>query len=151
MACGNNQISRDYLSTPPSSQSPLQEIRARLPSDAGNDRLKADVWSTRSGSFQDRPGVSRSHSGVDSRGEGRWDFKPDPGVGKRAYTHMTGKAGWLGPRSLLASLPEAVRKDLAGRQVIVLGKDPNQRWTNERATKFDSMGRVQKTVVRRSR
>src|SRR5262249_12713996 len=149
MACGNNEVSRSYLSSPPKDISPLVEIHARLPNDSSRDRLKSDVWVTRSGRFEDRPGVARAHPGVDSPGEGKWDFKPNADAGNKAYTHMTGRTGWLGPASLLNQLPEVARKSLESRRVIVLGKSPNQRWVNERATTFDSMNRAQETVVRR--
>lgn len=154
MACGNGKVSRGYLSTQPTDKSPLKEIAVKLPHDSSDDRLKADVWATAHGKFEDRPGVQRKFPGVNS-GEGRWDFKPDKNVEYvprevRPYTHMTGRVGWLGPESLLSKLPADVRKDLEGRRFVVLGKDPEQTWLNERNTTVTSDRHTQKTVVRRA-
>jgi hypothetical protein len=82
---------------------------------------------------------------------GRWDFKPDKNVeyvpGKvRPYVHLTGRAGWLGPESLLSRLPADAQKEIKGRRFIVLGKDPGQTWVNERNTTENSEGK-QTTVV----
>lgn len=151
MACGNNRVSRDYLSSQPVAQSPLREIHARVGDDRGSDRLKADVWSTRSGTFIDPPGATRRHKDVDSPGEQRWTFAPEPGASSKAYTHMTGRTGWLGPKAVLDRLPAAERQELEGRRFIVLGTKPGQTWINERATTFDSQGRTQRTVVRRAK
>ncbi|MDQ6948617.1 MAG: hypothetical protein M3256_20755 [Actinomycetota bacterium] len=156
MACGNNHVSRDYLSTPPSTASPLTQIVARLPNDSSDDRLKGEVWTTSQGRFEDKSGAKRAHADVVSPGEKRWDFKPDSGAGPKGYTHMTGRTGWLGPASLLERLPAETRKSLESRRVIVLGTEPGQRWVNERATAFTSgkpHGKPlpQTTVVRRAR
>lgn len=156
MACGNNHVSRDYLSTPPSTASPISQIGARLPNDKSDDRLKGEVWTTSRGRFQDKPDTTRAHADVVSSGEKRWDFKPDTGSGPKAYTHMTGRTGWLAPEALLDRLPAEARKSLEGRRVIVLGKEPGQRWVNERATTFTSgkpSGKplAQTTVVRRAK
>jgi hypothetical protein len=158
MACGNNHVSRDCLHSAPVTESPLQQIRVRLPEDDGKDRLKADVWTTHSGSFQDREGVTREHRDVDSPGRDksdrptaeRWDFRPDPGATKKSYTHMTGRAGWLGPKAVIDRLPKEAAEALRGRRSIVLGKSADQTWVNERATTFDSRDRSQTTVVRRA-
>jgi hypothetical protein len=151
VACGNNKVSRDYLSSQPVAHSPLREIHARVPSDRSADRLKADVWTTQSGSFADAPKTERRHQAVDSPGERRWSFVPERGADPKAYTHMTGRAAWLGPESVLDRLPPTARRDLEGKRVIVLGKDASQTWVNERATTFDSRGRSQTTVVRRAK
>lgn len=158
MACGNGEVDRDGLGSQPETRSPLREIAVKLPRDSSSDRLKADVWTTGYGEFKDKPGVQRKFPGVNS-GEGRWKFKPDDHVvfvDKKIepYTHMTGRAGWLGPESLLSKLPADVRKDLEERRVIVLGKSPEQTWVNERDTTVTSIppgrskGYDQKTVVR---
>lgn len=162
MACGNGKISRGYLSSQPTGKSPLSEIAVRLHGDSSSDRLKADVWSTAHGEFEEQPGVQRKFPGVNS-GEineetgklGIWKFKPDEDVAfvdhkVRPYTHMTGRVGWIGPESLLNKLPADVRKDIEGRRFIVLGKDPDQKWVNERNTTVTSDGYDQKTVVRRA-
>jgi hypothetical protein len=156
MACGNNHVSRDYLSSAPVSQSPVQEIHVRLPGSTPTDALKTDVWTTRSGSFKDRDGVSREFDSVSSpgrdkgyeRGKPSWDFQPAPGANAKAYTHMTARAGWLGPDAVLDRLPKEAADALRGRRSIVLGKSAKQTWVNERATTFDSRHREQTTVVR---
>ena len=159
MACGNNHVSRDYLSSAPVSQSPLQEIHVRLPGSGSTDSLKTDVWTTRSGTFKDRDGVSREFGSVDSPGRDKgyetgkmsWDFQPERGAHAKAYTHMTGRAGWMGPDAVLDRLPKEAADALRSRRSIILGKSANQTWFNERATTFDSRGRVQTTVVRPTR
>jgi hypothetical protein len=152
VACGNGNISRGYLSSPPTDESPLKEIAVKLRSDSSDDRLKADVWATARGEFKDRPGIQRRFPGVNS-GEGRWDFQPDENVEYvphrvEPYTHMTGRVGWLGTESLLSKLPADVREDIEGRRFIVLGKDPDQKWVNQRNTTVTSDNYDQKTVVR---
>lgn len=166
MACGNNHVSRDGLHSAPVTESPLQQIRVRLPEEDADDRLKADVWTTRSGSFQDRDGVTREHRDVDSPGHDnvskpraeRWDFRPDSGASNKAYTHMTGRAGWLGPEAVIDRLPAEAARALHGRRSIVLGTSAEQLWVNERNTTFDSVksrkypdGRPQTTVVREAK
>lgn len=157
MACGDGEITRDHLSSPPADKSPLKEIAVKLPKDSSGDRLKADVWATAHGQFKEKPGVEeeRNFPGVNSgevKGKrGRWDFKPDKNVeyvpGKvRPYVHLTGRAGWLGPESLLSRLPADAQKEIKGRRFIVLGKDPGQTWVNERNTTENSEGK-QTTVV----
>lgn len=148
MACGNNKISRSYLSSQPVTTSPLAAVRARLPNEQGQDRLKADFWFTTAGTFEDPSHTLRQHADVDTPGEPRWAFAPQPGQTTKAYTHATGRAGWLGPQAVVDRLPSDAQKALAGRRVIVLGKDATQVWVNERATTFDSQHRTQTTVVR---
>lgn len=147
MACGNNKIDRSYLSSQPSTSSPLAQIQARVDFHP-RDRLKADVWTTESGRFVDKSGVQRRHPGVTSAGEGGWNHEPASGQPQKSYTHLTGRAGWLGPRAVTDRLPEAAQRALESRRVIVLGTSPNQTWVNERATTFTSAGKKQTTVVR---
>lgn len=151
MACGNGKVSREGLGSQPRNHSPLKDIHLKLPKDGGPERLRADIWTTAHGEFVDKPGVQRKFQGVNS-GEGRWDFKPDPDVvyvDKKIepYTHMTARAGWLGPQSLLEKLPPDARKKLEERRVIVLGRNPDQLWVNEHNTATNSRG-PQKTVIR---
>jgi hypothetical protein len=150
MACGNNHVTRDYLTSQPTTAPDLREIHVRLPADAGAARIKADVWTTRHGTFQDQPGVSRARPGVtgsDERKTAKWDHVDDAGKKTKAYTHLTGRAGWLGPSAVLDRLPADARQALQQRQVIILGKSPNQLWMNERGTMSNSQG-PQTTVVR---
>lgn len=157
MACGNNHVTRDYLTSQPTAAPNLREIHVRLPIDTpvpGSnepDRLKADVWTTRRGAFQDQPGDQRAKPGVtraQERDTARWDHKDEAGRKTKAYTHLTGRAGWLGPPAMLDRLPSETRHALQQRQVIILGKAPDQLWVNERVTTRDSQGRLQTTVVR---
>lgn len=153
MACGNNHVTRDYLTSQPTAAPSLREIHMRLPADAGPDRVKADVWTTRRGAFQDRPGFLRARAGVTGSDEreannARWVHVDDAGKKTHAYTHLTGRAGWLGPSAVLDRLPADARQRLQERQVIVLGRSADQLWVNERGTMTDSEGRLQTTVVR---
>lgn len=157
MACGNNHISRSTLHSAPVAQPPkLREIHVRLPRNNQSDRLKADVWTTTVGTFQDRAGVTREFPGVTSPrqdrgyvpGQKSWDFCKPANVSDKAYTHMVGRAGWLGPESIIGRLPVEAAKALHGRRSVVLGTRANQTWVNERNTTFDSQNRRQTTVVR---
>lgn len=148
MACGNNDVSRGQLTSQPILRPPIT-LRARLPHSSG-ERLKADVWMSRDVEFVDSLGTTRAIPAVDSPGEARWEPVPRPGAPKKAYTHMTGRVGWLGPAALLNRLPPEVAHELQTRRVIVLGTDPDQTWMNERGTRSNRYG-IQKTVVRRAK
>jgi hypothetical protein len=151
LACGNNNISRGYLSSQPQpAAAPLRAIRATLPH---NKSSRAEVYVTTAGDFVDRKDPNRrEHRIADvttprpdpktGKYEQRWDHKPDAdhrntGM-KKPYSHLTGKKEALGPEKFMKSLPEATRIELDKKSVIVIRKD-GRPWRDAKGNWHDTI------------
>ncbi len=151
MACGNNNVSRAYLSSQPQpAAASLRAIRATLPH---NRSSKADVYITTVGDFVERKDPDRAQRRIadvttprrdpkTGKYEQRWEHKSDPDrrdtSAKRPYWHLTGKREALGPEKFMRGLPEATRIDLEKKSVIVIRRD-GRPWRDAKGNWHDTI------------